>query len=951
VVQWVRDRQEARLNAQQSAAARWLARLSERRSRSARAAPNREFDAFISYSRKVDAQLARRVQTALQGFAKPWYRRRVLRVFRDDASLSANPGLWPSIQDALATSRFFLLFASPAAAQSEWVTRELVFWLERNDPRRLLIVLTEGVIAWNGERSDFDWSRTTALPPVLAGALSEEPRYVDLSWARTDEARSVRDPRLREAVADLAAPLRGVPKDELIGEDVRQHRRSVRLAGGAAAGLVLLALVSASLGVVSARQRNEARAQRDVATSRLLAQESERAVAVNRLDVALLLAAEAHRTAPTMEARDALRGAVRASDHLVTVVHGPPATAAALSHDGGTLAVGDATGRLQLWDTRWRLRLGEPRRAQQRAVTGLAFSGDGSLIAAGAPNGDVTVHDVQRHQRLVLLRPEIRDPSSFDDRIGVPSFAEDARTLAWPAPEGQLAFWDGEAASPSIFDTAIVAERRQPWTVAVSPDGSRVAAAGASSGELVLFRVSDEFPEGDAVVRTAPSGISSLAFGPANTHLLVTGGVNGSVAFWDAGSLKPRWQPLTSELGTITHLAFNATGTRIVAVGTSGVGLIDAARRRAPRVAFPLFNTDLGGGFTSAATVATIGRGGSISFWDTTGRPLRFATTIRAPGTETIAFDPVMHRLATAGDTVRFWDVGTRKRVGPTLGKRDTDDFESIVYRRDGARVATATDEGTIDVWDPHTGDRLEPTFRDADAVDGLAFRPSGELLAALESTSNDGTELWSVSRRKRLGSLRFRGNQGIWTAVFNPADETFATIDFGNTLVFWSEKTLRPIASFVRGVSTVAYTPDGRHLAVSGTSGIVLRDARTGEQVGAPFIDTAGDFWASIVFTQDGRTMAAAGLDSGAVATWEVRTRRRASPNLADSGHGSPTESPLAFSSDGRILAAGGYETTTVWGVDDTRWPAVVCRVAGRGLTREEWQQFVATRYREMCP
>jgi hypothetical protein len=40
-----------------------------------------------------------------------------------------------------------------------------------------------------------------------------------------------------------------------------------------------------------------------------------------------------------------------------------------------------------------------------------------------------------------------------------------------------------------------------------------------------------------------------------------------------------------------------------------------------------------------------------------------------------------------------------------------------------------------------------------------------------------------------------------------------------------------------------------------------------------------------------------------------------------------------------------------TGWGLDGAEWPAVVCRVAGRGLTREEWQQFVATRYRQMCP
>src|SRR5215467_9227215 len=62
------------------------------------------YAAFISYSRKVDGRLAPAVQDGLQRFAKPWYRLRALRVFRDDASLAANPGLWPSIVSALDSS-------------------------------------------------------------------------------------------------------------------------------------------------------------------------------------------------------------------------------------------------------------------------------------------------------------------------------------------------------------------------------------------------------------------------------------------------------------------------------------------------------------------------------------------------------------------------------------------------------------------------------------------------------------------------------------------------------------------------------------------------------------------------------------------------------------------------------------------------------------------------------
>ena len=50
---------------------------------------------------------------------------RTMEVFRDETSLAASPGLWPAIQAALDASRWFVLLASPEAARSEWVGKEI----------------------------------------------------------------------------------------------------------------------------------------------------------------------------------------------------------------------------------------------------------------------------------------------------------------------------------------------------------------------------------------------------------------------------------------------------------------------------------------------------------------------------------------------------------------------------------------------------------------------------------------------------------------------------------------------------------------------------------------------------------------------------------------------------------------------------------------------------------
>src|SRR5687768_12166098 len=68
------------------------------------------YDAFISYSHARDRQLAGTIRRALQAFARPWYKRRTMRVFLDNASLSASPALWSSIEKALHETTYFILF-------------------------------------------------------------------------------------------------------------------------------------------------------------------------------------------------------------------------------------------------------------------------------------------------------------------------------------------------------------------------------------------------------------------------------------------------------------------------------------------------------------------------------------------------------------------------------------------------------------------------------------------------------------------------------------------------------------------------------------------------------------------------------------------------------------------------------------------------------------------------
>src|SRR5215468_9595974 len=197
------------------------------------------YDAFISYSHAKDKPVAAALQSVMQKLGKPWYRRRALRVFRDDTSLSATPRLWPTIEQALAQSRFLILLASPEAAASHWVGKEVAYWLEAKSADTLLIAVTDGTLTWDNAINDFAPSENTPLPPALKGRFTAEPKWVDLTAYR--DGADKRDAKFTELAADFAAAIRGMPKEDLLSQEVRQQRRTLTLAWSAVGSLLILA--------------------------------------------------------------------------------------------------------------------------------------------------------------------------------------------------------------------------------------------------------------------------------------------------------------------------------------------------------------------------------------------------------------------------------------------------------------------------------------------------------------------------------------------------------------------------------------------------------------------------------------------------------------------------------------------------------------------------------------
>ena len=116
-----------------------------------------------------------------------------------------------------------------------------------------------------------------------------------------------------------------------------------------------------------------------------------------------------------------------------------------------------------------------------------------------------------------------------------------------------------------------------------------------------------------------------------------------------------------------------------------------------------------------------------------------------------VAYSPDGHRLATASHdkTVRIWDADTGQPIGQPLRGHDKH-VTSVAYSPDGHRLATASYDKTVRIWDAGTGQPIGEPLRGHDAAVNVAFSPDGHRLA---TASVDKTvRLWDADTGQPVG-------------------------------------------------------------------------------------------------------------------------------------------------------------------------------------------------------
>jgi WD40 repeat protein len=835
------------------------------------------YDAFISYSHAADGSLAPALQHGLQTLAKPLYQRKALRVFRDQTNLAATPELWSTIEEALATSRFFILLASPAAAGSPWVQQELDWWHRNRGSERLLIGVTHGAIAWDPVATDFDWHTTDALPQSLSRWFRAEPLWVDLRWTSSKSNLSHRDPRLQEDLATLAAPLRGMSKDDLIGRDLKQHHKVVRLTVTAITLLLVLAVAAGVGALVAVQQRNTAQHQTMIAESRALAS-AARSTALTQLDLALLLAQRSVQMNPTPDSLASLFSAVSASPQLVQFVHQRFPVTTLAAGPGGGMIVGNAQGTVSLLDTADARQQPLPD-AGGGAITALADSGTGRIVVSGDAHGTV---------RLWSLS---------------------SGSLRWRQALGSTV--QAIAVSPDASTVAAVLENNTLVGLDAINGGIRYRVA-LGNADLGQYQDHVGFLQKDVVLVGEETGATQVWSTAPRPHQLSGG-----------GQPTPGDQPVPgawSDDGRTFVFALRGTATAIrAATGQAhgGFGLLPATT-----TALAIDDSTNRLAYISNGLLAVEDRSAAAAKTQRTSMQLPGFTNA-----EQVAFSADGRWLiAGGGDTLAIFDLRQRSRLATELPTEVAPlacnaCFTSITTDPRG-RLVVWTEDADIVCYDVRRARQTRYRNANPGSQSEVAFTPDGSTLLSYTYVgtvpnntyapiSNIG--VWPASSGCP-SSVRWIRTDNYSPGQLLPVDRnrviitsTYPSTPIG-LLDLRQGKIVRTYSLPVRRaeLGSAAVSPDGRSLAVSLTTGkIIWFDINSGAVIGTNGSESgAGGKLAFLPGSQD-----VAQTTLTAVLLWDPRHGH------VGSFEGSGSAQKLAFSHDGQLLfALDNQDNLRIW-------------------------------------
>ncbi|MFP6692019.1 MAG: WD40 repeat domain-containing protein, partial [Pirellulales bacterium] len=484
----------------------------------------------------------------------------------------------------------------------------------------------------------------------------------------------------------------------------------------------------------------------------------------------------------------------------------PPGAAncLAFSPDGQYLAAGCRDSWLRIWGIQQKHAELASAVDHTRAVTGVAFSPDGTTLVSCSDDRRVVI------RKLADFESKI-ETNAHTEPVRNVSFSADGGLIASAGTKTEIHIWDAATGRP----VQSLSDPDAALTCAVfAPLGDSLATA---SGAISLRIWNAKTGQQQRSLQPVPSSGNCLAFLKGRDILAIGAGRDG-VQFSDFNS-GVLLSILASGQSAVTDIASTHDGSILAVAGSrGGVQIWDTDSRR------ELMELTTGPQAVQSVRFSPGGRvlaaalnNGQIKLWNLTFDPPLDLATLVGPVALKTATEPAARPVKPV-DAAPPPDYTV---VGPIRLKKDLAGHEGevhcVTFARNGRLLASAGADKSVRLWDVLTEKQLKAFNWHTDRVIDVAFSPDSKWLA---SASEDKTvRIWDLANGVERHSLTGHGD-AVYCVGFSPDGTIVASGSKDKKVIFWSSSDGAKQKTFTghqEAVKDLDFSADGRVLASAG--------------------------------------------------------------------------------------------------------------------------------------
>ncbi|CUA74710.1 putative WD repeat-containing protein all2124 [Nostoc sp, PCC 7120] [Rhizoctonia solani] len=283
---------------------------------------------------------------------------------------------------------------------------------------------------------------------------------------------------------------------------------------------------------------------------------------------------------------------------------------------------------------------------------------------------------------------------------------------------------------------------------------------------------------------------------------------------------------------------------------------------------------------------------------------------------KSVAISPDGNQVVSGSQngSVQVYDIHTGALVAGPF-QEHTGYVWSVAFSPDGRHIASGSNDQRVIIWDAHTGRIVTgPLHKHTDPVLSVAFSPDGRRIV---SGPDDKTIVVCDVFTGRIVYGPVEGHSArILSVAYSPDGRLIASGSQDKSIILWNASTGAAVATF-KGhtgvVMMIAFSPDGTKLAsCSDDKTIRLWDIKLCTAVGLPFQSHRDEVW-SLAFSNNGGWIVSGGAGSDYdIIVWDALTGKVAFGPL--SGHTDDVMSVAFTPDDTRIVSCSDDTTIRIW-------------------------------------